>query len=249
MANNNKRVFAAAIVIVFCVTLIVYANLNDTSKVVKEFAIENASLLPDDVYRTLALKELKPEQLKNGDELQKFLLRQPYVKKCAVVYTGPNQVKVKIEEKTVVARVFTDDTKYLLTNTGDLIEEQQGTAALNLPLIWGISYANKILLQDEKNKLSDALTILAAFDQVDQSLTKEISEIVWLKGNQPAILLRDYTAPFLVTIKSIQRQVVYLQSLLAEKQRFQNQIASAFYVDMRFEKHIFLGNENNPENK
>jgi cell division septal protein FtsQ len=216
---------------------------------VKEFTVENASLLPEEVYRNEALRSLRPDQMKVGDELQKYFLKQPYVNKCELIYTGPNQVKVRLEEKEIVARVFTDDTKYLLSSSGELIEEQQGTTALNLPLICGISYSHKILLEEEQKRITDALAIIAAFDRIDKSITKEISEILWLKENQPAIMLREYSAPFLITVKCIQRQAAYVQALLSDKQRYQNLMASAMYVDMRYDKHIFFGNENNPENK
>lgn len=249
MTGNKQRAFIAVVFIVLCVTLLVYANMNDTSKIVKEFSVENASLLPGDVYQAEALHDLKPEQVKSSDELRKFFLQQPYVQKCELVYTGPNKVSVKIEEKKIIARVFTDEGKYLLAANGVLIEEQRQTAALNLPLISGIGYANKILLKDDQDKISEAITILSAFDRVDKTLPDEISEIIWFKGNQPAVLLRSYNAPVLITVACAQRQAAYLQAMLHNKPQYEALLASAAYIDMRYDKHVFFGNEINPENK
>lgn len=129
---------------------------------------------------------------------------------------------------------------------GELLELLDGTLALDLPVLGGISYKDKVLSQEDRDRLTASLSILSAFARVDQTFAKEISEIVWLKPEQPAVFMRNYSSPFLITVNSAAKQAVYLQALISEKQAYQNLLANAAYVDMRYDKHIFIGNENNP---
>ena len=246
MANNKTRLIIAGFVLVTCIALIAYANTHDSSKIVKEFSVESTGLMPGDGYRSLVSKALTDVQLQKADEIRNYILHQPYVQACEAAFTAPGKLLLRIQEKEIAGRVFASGKSYLLSTAGEMIELQEGTAALDLPVFSGISYKDKVFSLEDRDRIAASLTILAAFTRVDPAISKDISEIVWLKSDQPALFLRDYASPFLVTVKSAAKQAVYLQALLNEKQAYQNMLASAAYVDMRYDKHIFIGNENNP---
>ncbi len=248
MSANKKRAIIVLFTIAACISLIVYANISDTSKVVKEFLVENARLLSAEMYKLAVQDSLKQPELQNADAIRRVLLTHPYIKNCDFYYTGPNRLTLKIVEKEIIARTqIGSDANYLLSGKGELIEELKGTQAYDLPVLSGLAYKGKYLSSRDSIKISEAIAIVNCFGKTDAALLLEVSEIMEVDENQPAVILRGYVSPFLVSMQGLNKQAVYLQALLKERSVYHNLMSEARYVDMRYCNHIFIGKDNKSE--
>ncbi len=248
MSANKKQSLVFFLTVLLCISLIVYANMSDTSKVVREFVIENAKLLPADVYKLDIEKKLNPAELQNADAIRKVILAHPYIKSCDFYYPGPNKLVLKVIEIDFVALAQTSgDGCFLLSDRGAMIEDLPGTRPLDLPVVGGVIYKSKYLSKQDSAKILTAITIINCFGKTDADLLKEVSEIVEVAENQPAVILRGYTSPFLITLQGLNKQAVYLQALLKERSEYHGLLTEARYVDMRYDKHIFIGKDKKSE--
>ena len=247
MANNKKQIYLALVVFILFGSLIVYANMRDTSKTVNEIMIEKASLLSNEAYLTDIRKNLNKTQLQEVDEIKKYFISHPYIKNCEVYFPAPNKLKVNLEEKLIVAQIISNEKKYLVSADGEIIDKIIYTNPVNLPLVTGITCDGKSLVQSEQNKLNSLLSIINSYKTVSGNLSKSLSEITWKSESQAILFVREFSAPIYVNLKSVDKQAVYLEALLNSKQVNSSALQYAAYVDMRYDKYIFIGNESSTE--
>ena len=159
----------------------------------------------------------------------------------------PNKLKVSLEEKNIVAQLISGDKRYLVSSEGELINKLENTSAIDLPVVSGINYEKNTLAQTEQIKLKSLLSIINSYKAVGGQLFQSLSEVVWKSESQAELFVREFSAPILINLKSVDKQAVYLEALLNSKKISNSAFQDAAYVDMRYDKYIFIGNESNTE--
>jgi cell division septal protein FtsQ len=169
--------------------------------------------------------------------------RHPYVDKADVKYEGTNKVVVQIKEKTFSAVLIDSLKQILLTEKMQLIPVMPSTTGLDLPVISNIELPEGLkLFSTAKNNLDvvTAFKILDTFKLINDELSAKLSQIDLRNGKDILVYFSDLNFPVVFGRKDEIKKVVYFNNLW--KFMKGNEVNNYLdYVDLRFDKHVFLG--------
>jgi cell division protein FtsQ len=188
--NIKKIIFSIMWVLVGigCITLLVSAVRNKESKNCKGVDItisgvnNNFFIDKNDVYAIIKnyggdSTERKPLAAINLKRIEKELEKDVWIKNAELYFDNNNMLKVSVEEREPVARIFTTAGKSFYIDSACMLLPLSTKFSARLPIITGFVYNDKILskndstiLMDIKNigiKINTDSFLMAMIEQVD----------------------------------------------------------------------------------
>jgi cell division septal protein FtsQ len=243
MAEMHK-VFLGLLVVAL-VAVVLVASREDKSKVIHHIDIKGNALLNADDYLLFAgLQNDKSLPGISAGDVRARLLKHPYVKDAIVYFSAPEKLQVEVYEKLMKARVFAQSGEYFVTSNLEMIKSLKNTSpsATDIPVISGIEYNEQNgIPQEVVQKLSESVELINATLPDSAVYEKNLSEISFSERDKLKVTLSNITPKIYLTDNNITQQVHYITTMLKEKDTYAQMLAHADYVDVRFEKKIFIG--------
>jgi cell division septal protein FtsQ len=236
------KVFLALLVVALGAIILV-ASREDKTKVISHIDIKGNALLNADDYLLFAGLQNNKQMpgLTAGDVRARFL-KHPYIKDAIVYFSAPEKLQVEVYEKTLKARVFSTGGEYFVTSNLEVLKSLKNTSpsATDIPVISGLVYNEQNgLPQEIVQKLSESVELINATLPDSAIYEKNLSEISF--SEQDKLKVSNITPKIFLSDNNITQQVHYITTLLKEKETYAQMLAHADYVDVRFEKKIFVG--------
>jgi cell division septal protein FtsQ len=169
--------------------------------------------------------------------------RHPYVEKADVKLEGLKKVVVFIKEKKFSAMLVDSTKQILITESMQLIPCMPSSIGLNFPVISNATDVEALKIFSYANNNYDVVTafkILDAFKFTNEELSANLSQIDLRKGKDILVYFSDLKFPVVFGRKDEIKKAVYFNNLW--KFMKGNEINNYLdYVDLRFDKHVFLG--------
>lgn len=169
--------------------------------------------------------------------------KHPYVEKADVKLEGLNKVVVFIHERKFSAMLIDSTKQILVTENMQLIPTMPASVGLNFPVISnlsGVEALKNFSYAKNNYELVTAFKILDAFKFTNEELSANLSQIDLRKGKDILVYFSDVKYPVVFGRKDEIKKVVYFNNLW--KFMKGNEINNYLdYVDLRFDKHVFLG--------
>lgn len=238
---------------------ILYLSINIEDKQslkIKAIEITGGRLYPDAEYARFAMltdtvnfRFLSPAIIKDRIE------KHPYVEKADVTTEGLDKISVVVFEKKFTAMLVDSTKQILLTDKLQLIPLMPSSINLNLPVISNAAGGNGIKLFASAKGNPDVVTafkILETFRMTNEELADNLSQIDLRNGRDILVYFSNITFPVVFGRNDEIKKAVYFNNLW--KFMKGNEINNYLdYVDLRFDKHVFLGvteeNSGNEEQK
>jgi len=238
------KVFLAVLVVALC-GIVFVASKEDTTKVIHHINVKGNTLLTSDDYLMFAgLQNDKAMPGVTAGEVRARLLKHPYIKDVSVFFSAPELLQVQVSEKTLKARLFTSGNEYFVTSNLEMIKSLKNTspAATDIPVISGLQFNEQEALPPViAQKISESVELINATLPDSAVYEKNLSEISFSDQDKFKVTLSNITPKIYFTDNNIAQQVHYVTTLLREKETYASVLAHADYVDVRFQKKIFVG--------
>ena len=236
----QKLLFAGLILVIG--VLIFFANKKDDTKEIHALQLKGCNFLTPNDYLSFAgllnkdLHGLTPGQIR--DRIKKH----PYIKDVAVTFTAPELLEVQIQEKVFKARLLAANQDFFITSELEMIKHLAKTRTTDLPLLTGIQCKESDTLSvQETQKMKDAVALINASEMDTTVYGKNLSEISFLDSGSMSITLANLRPSLIFATKNIEKQVQYVLALLKNKETYTQLLTDALYLDVRFQKKIFIG--------
>ena len=238
------KVFLALLVVALGAVILV-ASKEDKTKVINHIDIKGNALLNADDYLLFAgLQNDKPMPGLTAGDIRARFLKHPYIKDAIVYFSAPEKLQVEVYEKTLKARVFAQSGEYFVASNLEMIKSLKNTSpsVTDIPVISGLEYNEQNgLPQGIAQKLSESVELINATLPDSAIYEKNLSEISFSEQDKLKVTLSNITPKIFLSDNNITQQVHYITTLLKEKETYAQMLAHADYVDVRFEKKIFVG--------
>lgn len=207
-------------------------ELNGNNHLSKENYIKFAKLDKISDYKFLSLPVIK-------DRLEKH----PYISEADVKFSSKDVVTIEVQEKVFQAVILSNGSNYLITKDYDVLPLIDFTKNIELPLIANPKISEKIKIFSKWNneEVKTAFRIIDAAKLTNLDLFANISEIDLRDGKEIVISMTDLECPVVFGRGSEVQKIVYFDSIWSRLQENKAALTNLNYVDLRFEKLIFLG--------
>lgn len=209
-----------------------YIELEGNNYLTKEQYLQFTNLTEKKNYRDITLQIVK-------DRFEKH----PYVLSADVKYDGFSKISVLIKEKKFESILLKDDTQYLLTEKLEVIPVLPGTRRIDYPVILNPAFDSRVNLFSNMKNNVDVLTaskIITAVKLLNPEMYDALSEVDLRNGADIVMFFSSFSYPVIIGRGDEIRKIVYFNSFWNNANI--NEINSYLdYVDLRFNKHIYLG--------
>lgn len=198
----------------------------------KEQYLSFANLLDRSQYQYLSLQIIK-------DRIEKH----PYISRADVKYDGNSKVSIHITEKEFEALLLCDQEQFLITANMEVLPMLPYTKKIDYPVIGNPMRNGKItplkIMRDNKDIVT-AFKMLTTVKLINPELYENLSEIDLRGGKDIIMLFSTLSYPVVVGRGDEVRKVIYFNNLWSYlKGKDINNVMD--YVDLRYDKHIYLG--------
>ncbi len=238
---------------------ILYLSINIEDKQIlriNKIEITGGTLYPDAEYARFAmLTDTVNYQFLSPAIIKDRIEKHPYVEKAFVTTEGVGGISVVVKEKKFTAMLVDSTKQILLTEKMQLIPVMPHSVDLNFPVISNADGGNKIKLFESAKGNRDVVTafkILEVFRMTGEELADNLSQIDLRNGKDILVYFSNINFPVVFGRNDEIKKALYFNNLW--KFMKGNEINNYLdYVDLRFDKHVFLGvtekNSGNEEQK
>jgi len=243
--NKKEKIIGivlSSLLFLCIVFLIIFTSEKSENRLRSGIIIQGADVLPGNEYLKFSLINKG-----NLNELSLFEIRQrflphKYILNADVEITVDDKVVVHLEEKSFIATLVSDGKTYLVSDKKDLTEVLENTNTLDLPAISNVRNSPKSRLKEPvQSELIEAEKIINATKLVNEKLYKELSEINMREGGEIVLTFSHLSMPILFGRKNILDKIVTLNSIENRKDKFSSMLKNSVYLDLRYEKNVFIG--------
>ncbi|MGE5430464.1 MAG: cell division protein FtsQ/DivIB [Syntrophomonadaceae bacterium] len=175
------------------------------------------------------------------------LQKHPYVSNAEVKFKDANTVVVRLTERNFEAILLSDTGQYLLSDDFMLIPVFPFTKNIDLPVIENALPDGKLkpLAELKNDDTKAAFRIIEAARMVSSDLYQNISDVDLRKGKEIVLRMRGRDFQVILGRGNEASKMVYFSKIWNKLNRV-NQSVDSFinYVDLRFDKLIYLGTTN-----
>ncbi len=220
---------------------------------IKGIEITGGKYFSNDGYASFAmLKDTSYFSYLNPAIIKDRIERHPYVDKAEVRFDGTDKILVRIQEKKFAAMLVDSTKQVLVTDNMQVIPCLPNSAELNFPVISNIKDVEtfkNFSFVNGNSEVKTAFKILEVFKLTNSELADNLSQIDLRNGKDILVYFSNLNFPVVFGRNDEIKKAVYFNSLW--KFMKGNEINNYLdYVDLRFDKHVFLGvTENNTGNE
>ena len=240
----SKKTVAGIIVFVLLVaaisTLVVLHFHEGIEGRVSQITVEGASLHTASDYLEILGFAAMPDTavMQLSDIKEKFML-YPYVESVQVLKEGSGAIRVQLTEKRIQAVVQTKEKLYFLSKNLELVPIQARTVMMDYPFILNSSIAGAGDIDPVRNSdVLEASDIINVAGLVDKKLAATISDIDLRAGKEIVLSLRDRETGVIYGNRNPVQKMLLLRSVL---ENHNDIVRTSRYIDLRFDKHVFVG--------
>lgn len=211
---------------------------------IKTIEITGGTCYGDNDYAAFALLKdsstypfLTPAIIKDRIE------KHPYVAKADVKQEGLDKISVSITEKKFCAMLIDSTKQILITENLQYIPCMPSSVGLNFPVIsnanntGGVKYFSNAW---NNREILTAFKIIEVFKMTNEELANNLSQIDLRNGKDILVYFSNINFPVVFGRNDEIKKAVYFNNLW--KFMKGNDINNYLdYVDLRFDKHVFLG--------
>ncbi len=145
-------------------------------------------------------------------DLNKELLRHPYIKSVEIIKDYPNQIRLNIKEREPIAKINNDGQNLLFTSSGFIVETGSIKSRVLVPEIKGLGYS----LNDNYISFSPVFNdIVQALKELDIEIRSDIVTVNYKDDNDNTITASFKNIPVYLGIPSqLKEKFRVLQSII-----------------------------------
>lgn len=238
---------AGMLSLLFLSGFILYLSINIEDKQsyrISSIEIKGGNFISDKDYASFAMLNdttaypfLTPAVIKDRIE------RHPYVAKADVKRDGLRNIAVQIEEKKFYAILLDAGVQVLLTENMQVVPFMPQSTGVNFPVISNaenIEAVKKLSYAGNNGDIVTAFKIMDAFRLTNDELSANLSQIDMRNGKDILVYFSNIDFPVIFGRNEEIKKAAYFGSLW--KFMKGNEVKNYLdYVDLRFDKHVFLG--------
>lgn len=239
--------FAALLLGIFYVSL--FSNNESDSRIVRIELTGNNHLSKENYLKFAKLDKISDYKFLSLPVIKDRLEKHPYISKADVKFSSKDVVTVTVHEKVFQAVILSNNDNCLITEKFDVLPLLSFTKNIELPLIANPKLTEKIKFFSkwDDSEMKTAFRIIDAAKLADPDLFENISEIDMRDGKDIVLTMSDLECPVVFGRGNEVRKIVYFDSIWGKLQNNKTAMATLNYVDLRFEKLIYIGmNESEP---
>ena len=169
--------------------------------------------------------------------------KHPYVKRAEVQSDGNGKVLIKIFEKKIKALILAGSAPELITEDFELVKMMKKTNIGNLPVISNVNLKGKkhpgIIVKS--GDLKRAFKIIDAIYYADESMYKNLAEINLRYGGDIVLTFSGINYPVIFGKGNEVKKIIKLSAIWKKLINSDKLFANSKYIDLRFNKEIFIG--------
>jgi len=240
-------------ILIFCVLLLgtVYLSVSSEKEVknnIEKIEIFGNHFLSKQEYFNFArLNKISDYKYLSLPIIRSRLQKHPYVSEAEVKFKDANTVVVNLTERKFEAILMNDSGQFLLTNDFIVIPVFPYTRNIDLPVVENsLPEAKARPFTELKNDDTKAsFRIIEAARMVNNDLYQNISDIDLRKGKEIVLTMRGHEFQVILGRGNEVSKMVYFSKIWNRLNRVDQPVGSFInYVDLRFDKLIYLGTTN-----
>ncbi|MGE5401043.1 MAG: cell division protein FtsQ/DivIB [Ignavibacteriales bacterium] len=245
---KNKGRLTGILVFVALLLGVIYLSLFSNTEIknsVEKIELSGNYFLSKQEYFNFArLNKISDYKFLTLPIIKSRLEKHPYVLKADVRFKGENTVIINITEKKFEAILLNESEQYLLSDNFLVIPVLPYTKNIDLPVISNLRLDKKVrgfdILKNDDSKA--AFRIIESAKLVNMNMYSNISDIDLRNGKDIILRLKGYDFQVILGRGNEAAKVVYFDRIW-NKINSINQPVNGFisYVDLRFDKLIYLG--------
>lgn len=215
---------------------------------IKTITVTGNTLLQENEYLTYA--KLNTDELLESITLpviKSRLEKHPYIYRADVEFSSDNEVHINLHEKNIKAVIAAENVLFLATEDFEILHFMPHTNIPDKPVVTNLG--NSALLKSNEilktSGLVEAFKIMDAADLTNEELAKKLSEINLRNGGDVILLISGVKPPVILGRGNIARKIYSFNQLLNSEKSNEEIVMNSSYIDLRFDKEIFLGNIDN----
>ncbi len=174
-------------------------------------------------------------------QIEARLRRNPFIRSVLVSRKFPSTLDVEIEERVPVAYISGREKMWMVDEEGVVLPPLTGSRALNLPVIVGMrNFPEKPAAVVQNQQILQAVWLLATTRALDKNLFYRMDNVSYSRNRGLVIYLTRPALPLYFGKNPDVRQIEYVRAILQKLKR-EHRLASARYIDLRFEKQVVVG--------
>jgi len=238
---------AGLLFLILVSVFILYLSINVDDKQafnIRKIEISGGKCYTDSAYAVFAmLKDTNSYAFLTPAIIKDRIEKHPYVDKADVKTEGTNKVSVFITEKKFTAMLIDSTKQILLTEKLQFIPCMPSSVGLNFPVISNADNTVAVKLFStawQNREIVTAFKIIEVFRMTNDELADNLSQIDLRNGKDILVYFSNLNFPVVFGRNDEVKKAVYFNSLW--KFMKGNDINNYLdYVDLRFDKHVFLG--------
>ncbi|MCX6151663.1 MAG: FtsQ-type POTRA domain-containing protein [Ignavibacteriales bacterium] len=169
--------------------------------------------------------------------------KHPFVEKAEVKFKGKNEVLVELTEKKFEGIILKDSIQFLITENFQLIPIVSTIKNLDIPVITNPYLGKKLIsfniLKDDETKA--AFKIIETAKLVSSDLYSNLSEVNLRNGKDIILSFKGFDFQVIIGRGNEVAKVFYFKEIWNKIHNKQSSELAINYVDLRFEKLIYVG--------
>lgn len=248
--KEKKSKIVGTIFFIVLISCILYLSFFTSTKAYKgKFEMieltGNYLLTETDYLAFTRLTELSKYENMTLPIIKDRLLKHPYVRKTDVEFNGINKVKVRLDEKNIVAILIGGSEPFFITDDYQVVPIFPNTKFIELPVISNPGGEKKIepLGLFKTKDIIAAFKIIEAAKQTDSKIFKSLSEINLRNGSEIVLTFSGINSPVIFGRGGEAKKMIYLESLWDNLTNTIDFAENSKYIDLRFAENIYIGME------
>lgn len=241
MLKLIKILFNIIIVTSTLILTLLWLRKNDLFILNRVKVIGNDIFTKDEIIELAGLDFSKEIFKVDPEEIESRIISKPLIKNATVSRYLPSAIKIKVEERDLIANASCSKL-CALDCEGEIVYTEKFEALYDLPIITGTKFktdsvGNKVIPQ----VMNEMISILKALRFINFQLYHEISEIHYDKNYGVILYLRKNVIPIIFGFNDYSRKISYL-SAMYEVLYKRNELLTIKSIDVRFDGQVVVRN-------
>lgn len=210
---------------------------------IKSITISNNNLFSASSYLSFA----KLDQSQNLSELtlpniQGRLSKHPFIYSTQLEESDSGNIKIKIHEKKLIARIIIDEQTFLLTERLQLLPQLPNMNLIDLPVISNVSRSgvNVVLRFLDEYEIAAARDIILLLKNINGEIFSALSEINVNKGKELTLIFSGIRPTIRIGKTDIVKKVLILEAVWEELKNESSQLSQSKYLDLRLSNQVYF---------
>ena len=210
---------------------------------IKSITILDNNLFSESSYLSFA----KLDHSQNLSELtlpiiQGRLLKHPFVYSAQLEESDSGNIKIKIHEKKVIARIIIDGQTFLLTERLQLLPQLPNMNLIDLPVINNVSRnrAKLVLSFLDDYDITTARDIILLLKNINGEIFSALSEINVNEGKELTLMFSGLRPIIRIGKTDIVKKVLIIESVWDQLKNESNPLSQSDYLDIRLPHQIYF---------